>query len=165
MSVSFIVDIKVERVEVVEPCLCAQMSPLFGELLHDTGAPRPNAEWAPLCLDADPGCHTCEGTGIERVSGDARPQVNFCNANAAIIARAMGLELNEGYGAAELAVFRRGFIRARNTKQPDTLRESETGDRSYVAGYTRDELLEAVMRLEVLVLRAAALGATRLLWQ
>lgn len=160
MSISFIVDVQIPRKSIDEPCLCAQMSPVFGALMR-----RESDDWQALRADADPGCVACGGTGVERVERDERPQANFANANAELIAAAMALDLDGGIGACELAVFRRGLLRARNVSQPDELRAAEEGPRYYAPGYSADDLSRALGRLEGLVEQAIALGATRILWQ
>ena len=159
MSVSFIVDVQIARELANEPCLCAQMSPAFSAIFLGE-----SDDWQALRADADPNCPTCDGTGVERVERDMRPQENFANGNAAIVAGAMGLDLNDGYGECELASFRRGLIRARNVSQPDELRAAEEGPRIYAPGYTAADLSRALGRLEGLVAQAIALGATRILW-
>lgn len=160
MSISFIVDVSVPREERVEPCLCAQFAPAWSALFRGE-----SDDWASLAEHAAPDCHTCQGTGIERTQHDARPQENFANGNAGIVARAMRLDLADGYGSCELAAFRRGLIRARNVGQPDELRAPEEGPRYYAPGYTADDLSRALGRLERLAERAASMGAARILWQ
>lgn len=159
MSISFIVDVQVARESADEPCLCAQMSPVFSAIFRGE-----SDDWQALRADADPSCPTCGGTGVERVERDMRPQENFANGNAAIVADAMGLDLNDGYGECELATFRRGLIRARNVSHPDELRAAEEGPRYYAPGYSSGDLSRALGRLEGLVEQAIALGATRILW-
>lgn len=160
MSISFIVDVSVARQARVEPCLCAQMAPTFDVLLRGE-----SDDWASLAAYAAPGCAQCAGTGVESYDADARPQENFANDNARLVAQAMGLDLADGCGSVELVAFRRGLIRARNTGQPDALRAPQAGPGFYVAGYTADDLARALGRLERLACEAQRIGATRILWQ
>lgn len=159
MSVTFVVDVQVARESRNEPCLCAQMSPMFGALFR-----RESDDWQALRADADPHCSTCGGTGVERVQVDKRPQENFANANAAIVAAAMGLDLDSGIGECELAVFRRGLIRARNLRAPVCWREPVQTPRHIAPGYGTADLSRALGRLERLVEQALAMGAVRILW-
>jgi hypothetical protein len=135
------------------------MAPLFGDLLHGQ-----SQDWESLREHADAGCANCGGSGVECVSLDGRPQVNFSNGNAAIIFRALGIDMSAGYGDMELATLRRGLIRARNVAVPETLRASDESERVHVAGYSRGDLLRALARLDELVAAAQQLGATRLTW-
>lgn len=159
MSISFIVDVSVPREERVEPCLCAQFAPAWCALFRGE-----SDDWASLAEHAVAHCAQCAGTGVERTSRDGRPQENFANDNARIVAQAMGLDLCDGCGSVELAVFRRGLIRARNVSQPDELRAPERGTRFSVAGYSSEDLSRALGRLERLVSEAQRLGATRIVW-
>lgn len=160
MSVSFIVDVEMPRSRRVEPCLCAQMAPLFGALFRGECD-----EWSSLAEHAAPGCAQCGGTGVERLDVDERPQVNFANENAHIIARAMGLDLGHGIGSTDLATLRRGLIRARNVRSADELRAPETAPGRILAGYTSDDLQRALARLDWLVSEAQRLGVRRILWE
>jgi hypothetical protein len=159
MSISFIADVSVPRQAYTEPCLCAQMAPMFSSLFRGE-----SDDWASLAEYAAPGCAECSGTGIERGSRDGRPQENFANDNARIVAQAMGLDFGDGYGSCELAVFRRALIRARNVRQPEALRAAEAGSRFYVAGYTSDDLSRALGRLERLASEAQRMGASCIVW-
>lgn len=159
MSVSFIVDAVRPRRSVVEPCLCAQMSPAFGPLFQ-----HESDDWGALREYADPDCVRCKGTGVERVERDDRPQVNFANENAAIVARALGLDLDGGIGSMSLATLRRGLVRARNVTVPAELRAGMAAPRVTVRGYSRADLDAALTRLQELVEAAQRLGATRILW-
>ena len=159
MSVSFIVDVPAERQLRIEPCLCAQMSPAW------TAVHRGEShDFAPLRAHADPKCAQCGGTGAEPVEHDTRPCVNFCNGNARLIAQAMGLDFGDGYGRADLPTFRRGVIRARNTRQPETLRAAESRGRFRAGAYTRADLMRALARLEALIADAERLGARAIIW-
>jgi hypothetical protein len=160
MSISFIADVSAPREETVEPCLCAQMAPTWGLLFRGE-----STDWASLAEHAAPGCAQCAGTGTEHCSRDGRPAVNFANENARTVAVAMGLDLADGYGSIELAVFRRALIRARNVSQPAVLRAPEAGPRFYRAGYTSENLSQALGRLEQLASEAQSLGATRIRWE
>jgi hypothetical protein len=159
MSISFIVDADVPRVSVDEPCLCAQMAPVFGELFRGE-----STDWDGLRGYADPHCKQCGGTGVERIERDERPQVNFANENAYIVAQALGLDLDGGIGRMELATLRRGLIRARNVAVPAELRADELTERAIVRGYSRGDLDAALTRLQELVSAAQRLGATHILW-
>jgi hypothetical protein len=160
MSISFIADVSVPREETVEPCLCAQMAPSWGSLFRGE-----STDWASLAEHAAPGCAQCEGTGVESCSRDGRPAVNFANENARTVASAMGLDLGDGHGSIELAVFRRALLRARNVSQPAVLRAPEAGPRFYRAGYTSESLSQALGRLEELASAAQSSGATRIRWE
>lgn len=160
MSISFIVDVSTPRQEHVEPCLCAQMAPTWCDIFRGECD-----DWASLAAHAAPDCAQCRGSGVERCDRDGRPQENFANANARLVAGAMGLDLADGYGVVELAAFRRGLIRARNVSQPDEPRAPKAGPRLHVAGYSADDLSRALGRLERLAGEAQRLGATRILWQ
>jgi hypothetical protein len=89
-------------------CLCAQ------------GAPN----WYYPCADLDeirdelrqyarPQCPFCSGTGIDGEVVSDRPELNWANANAAIILRVLGLP-DEPYGKAAIPEARRALVRARN---------------------------------------------------
>lgn len=122
-------------------------------------------DWASLCAHADQSCARCHGTGAESVERDQRPQVNFANANAYIIAHALGIDLGCGVGAMDLPTLRRGLLRARNVATPDELRADETTGRVTVRGYTRADLDRALTSLQELVDAAQRLGTRRILWQ
>ena len=159
MSISFIVDADVPRLAADEPCLCAQMAPTFSDLFQ-----RQSADWGSLQAYADPACKQCDGTGVERVERDERPQVNLANENAYIVAQALGIDLDGGIGRMELATLRRGLIRARNVAVPAELRADEVTARAIVRGYSRGDLDTALTRLQELVSAAQRLGATHILW-
>jgi hypothetical protein len=160
MSVNIIADVQVERKTVREPCLCAQMAPTWGQLYrHERG------DWASLRPYANHNCSQCQGTGVEEVSHDMRPQLNFANENAEILFRVLGIEFNAGHGDADLATFRRGLIRARNVSTPETLRAAVETERVHVAGYSRSTLRRALSLLEELIGIAERKGATRIMWQ
>lgn len=136
------------------------MAPLFGALLHGE-----SADWGALREHADPDCSRCKGTGAECVEHDDRPQVNFANENAAIIARALGVDLDGGIGSMDLVTLRRGLVRARNLTTPAELRAESVTARTAVRGYSRGDLDAALERLVALAQVAQLLGATRILWQ
>lgn len=160
MSVSFIVDVIAPRRVVTEPCLCAQMSPLFGPTFRGE-----SDDWGSLAEHADPLCGSCKGMGVERVEHDDRPQVNFANANACIVARALDIDLDGGIGSMSVATLRRGLVRARNVATPAELRAGSEAARVVVRGYSRADLDAALDRLDGLVAAAQRLGATRIRWQ
>jgi hypothetical protein len=160
MSVSFIVDSDTPRTSKVEPCLCAQMSPAWSDIFHGE-----SDDWASLRADADPSCARCAGSGAERVEYDERPQVNLANENAAIVASALGIDLDGGIGSMELATLRRGLVRARNVAVPAEFRAGIAKGRLIMAGFSRDDLTAVLARLDGLVRDAQRLGATRIVWQ
>ncbi len=160
MSVTFIVDADLPRTAKLEPCLCAQMSPVWASLFRGECD-----DWAALRADADPSCVQCAGSGIERVEHDERPQVNLANLNAAIVARALGIDLDGGNGAMDLATLRRGLLRARNATQPAEFRADMQTDRVSVPGFCRGDLVKVLARFDWLVEAAQRLGVTRIVWQ
>jgi hypothetical protein len=136
------------------------MAPLWSAIFQGD-----SDDWDSLREHASPGCASCKGTGAERVEHDERPQVNFANENAHIVALALGIDLDGGHGSMELATLRRGLIRARNVTTPDELRAYESTGRVFVRGYDRADLDAALTRLQGLVEAAQRIGATRILWQ
>lgn len=160
MSISFIVDVEAPRDRKREPCLCAQMAPEWTDLFRGV-----SHDWASLRAYAQPTCVQCQGTGAEWTTPDQRPQENFANENAELVASAMGLDLDGGIGSIELAGFRRGLIRARSVRTPDELRAAVQAPRVIIRGYTASDLDRALTRLEGLSVTAQRLGATRILWQ
>ena len=161
MSVTFYVESERASVSKREPCLCAQMSPAFSGLFEGW-----RDDWDALRVDANPECLRCNGSGIEEVSVDLRPQVNFSNDNAVIIMRAMGWEADHQNlcGECDLATLRRGVMRARSSSGPDVLRERVEAHRYIGHGYTRADLLDALARLEAIAQRGQAIGATKVTW-
>jgi len=144
-----------------EPCLCAQMSEHFGAFVMGE-----RTDWEVLKPEASPNCQLCGGSGVEEVRVDLRPQVNFANGNAQIILKALGLPHCEQdlYGECDLATMKRGIIRARNVRQPEVLRERIEGKNFIGHGYTREDLADALCRLEDVVTSGEKRGAQRITW-
>lgn len=161
MSVTFYAETERGHGSKREPCLCSQMSPAFADLFEGR-----RDDWGALRADANPACLTCEGSGVEEVRVDLRPQVNLSNDNAKIVMGAMGWKTDPRNmcGECDLATLRRGIVRARNTDGPDVLRERVETSRYIAYGYTRADLLDALARLEDIAQRGQAAGATKVTW-
>lgn len=145
-----------------EACLCTQMSDHFGAFVRGE-----RVDWEALRPDANPECAMCSGTGVEEMRVDLRPQVNFSNGNAKIILRALGLASgreDDLIGDCSIVEMRRGIILAKNTTHPDVLRTSVEEKNFVSKGYTRDDLMHAIARLEEVVQLGENRGATRITW-
>lgn len=161
MSVSFYAMTAEPYAEKREPCLCAQMSEHFGAFVRGE-----RTDWEALEPDASQNCQRCDGTGVEVVPVDLRPQVNFSNGNAQIVLKALGLPHRETElcGECDLATLKRGIIRARNVEHPEVLREHTEG-RAFVGyGYTREDLMRAIDDLDQVVQIGEQRGATQITW-
>ena len=142
-----------------EPCLCTQMADCFGAFVD-----HERDDWEALKRFSYPECWSCDGSGVEKVRVDLRPNVTFANDNTYIILNAMGLLGEDLTGEADLPTIRRGIIRARNVSHPEVLRAHVCRRGLIMAEYTRVHLMDAVSRLAEVVQVGAARGATGITW-
>lgn len=171
-----------------EACMCAQLSRRWLEAYdavidgHEISADLRED----LAKDADPKCHRCAGTGVEKVAApDYNQFFNLANGNARLLLGALGLECDDShdiYGSCDIATARRAIMRALNRSNLTTwTREGfkETRTRavagegnvteirsSHVISCGLDEvgLRQRIERLSAFVEDIASKGATRLDW-
>lgn len=157
MSVTFIADTGEARYIVIEPCLCAQMSPVWGSVYEGD-----SDDFDALAEHADPDCVGCHGYGVEPVLWEQRPSMNVANMNACALTAALGLP--EGQGECTIHDARRAVIRARNTDISAHAFKTEQHSRAYVIGLDLDRLGERIDEFAKMVEEGAEKGAKRVLW-
>lgn len=143
------------------PCLCTQMAESFSAFVCGE-----RTDWEVLRPEANPDCVTCKGSGVEESRISLRPSVNFANGNAVIVLDALGVAYDDSYlfGECEIAVMKRGIIRARNITMPEVLRERVEEGNYISQGYTRDQLMRAISQIEKVVSLGEKRGATVISW-
>lgn len=177
MSVTFHSNATLETLSVkTEACLCAQGSELW--TMDLTGASEETLE--DLRAHADPECHTCKGTGVESRQDSDKPYVNWCNGNAVVMIRVLGLRGAE-HGDASIAEARRAVIRATSRSdlsayaRPDEHvygqpRTDENGTielrplRVVSQGLDAGDIKERIEQFAEFVEESARRGATRIWW-
>lgn len=114
MSITFTNDLDTPGITKIEPCLCAQGSPVWGDFYdgQDTESNR-----QALKRDANPDCVFCKGEGIETVEHDLPgTSFNLANENAAILLNILGFKSSDNedqlVGSMPLPLARRALIKA-----------------------------------------------------
>lgn len=161
MSVTFTANTNKKSVSVKTVCICAQMSPVFFDVFEGR-----SDDWDALASDTDPDCFMCKAKGwyMEEQSQDA--SVNFSNANAILVLKAMGLppqDESDLWGQLPIAEARRGIIRARNVTNHE-LRESTAEGRVFSTGMDRAGLMERVDAVSEVIEASAREGGKTISW-
>lgn len=176
MSYTFSSDASATTSTKEEPCLCAQMAECFGEAF-DNGV---EGHRSALATEAQEGCPTCKGTGVESVEESDRPELNLANLNATALLSALALA-NDFGGQVSLADARRAVMRARARKSLAPFgfaseavhgapRTNEDGSielrplRVHSFGLDADGLKDRVERFASFVEESASRGATVIFW-
>lgn len=175
MGITFSTDLARPEGTTESPCLCAQMTDAFLRMMRGEDSDGIRAE---LAAGADPACHMCSGSGVERspVESPHRLEMNLYGFR---VLQALGFA-PEPCGECSIADARRALLRAKNQdvthllsddeKRYGAPRRNEDGAielrpvRAHTRGLSRDDLFRRFHAFETFVRSAADAGATTIRW-